>query len=163
MFKRLTWLIATIMWMLLIFAFSAQPAKESNKLSTGVADRIVGVVENSDTASVLSLSENDSFSKLVEKANHILRKFAHVFVFLVLGILVYGLLSEYGIKKRNAFIYAVLICAVYAAGDELHQTFVPGRACRVTDVLLDTFGSLMGTLLMISVKKILSRVRSNKS
>ena len=35
---------------------------------------------------------------------------------------------------------------VYAVSDELHQLFVPGRACMPADVMLDSAGVLTGTL-----------------
>ena len=41
---------------------------------------------------------------------------------------------------------AFRIAALYAATDELHQYFVPGRACMFTDVCIDSFGALLGIL-----------------
>lgn len=35
---------------------------------------------------------------------------------------------------------ALAVCLLYAAGDELHQYFVPGRACLATDILVDALG-----------------------
>ena len=32
--------------------------------------------------------------------------------------------------------------------DEIHQYFVPGRACRLFDVGVDVFGALTGTLVL---------------
>ena len=48
---------------------------------------------------------------------------------------------------------ALLICAVYAATDELHQMFVQGRSCEVRDILIDSLGALTGILIacLISV------------
>jgi VanZ family protein len=37
-----------------------------------------------------------------------------------------------------------LFAALYAATDETHQIFVPGRNASVRDVLLDTFGAGLG-------------------
>ena len=41
---------------------------------------------------------------------------------------------------------ALCWCLLYAATDEYHQTFVPGRSGRVSDVLVDLLGSAIGTL-----------------
>ena len=39
-----------------------------------------------------------------------------------------------------------LVTAAYAATDEFHQLFVPGRAGRVTDVLIDSAGAFLALL-----------------
>ena len=44
-------------------------------------------------------------------------------------------------KKGKIIIITVLICFLYAVSDEIHQSFVPGRACRLLDILIDTSGS----------------------
>ena len=43
---------------------------------------------------------------------------------------------------------ALLAATVYAASDEIHQAFVPGRGSAVTDVLLDSAGALCGILIV---------------
>ena len=39
------------------------------------------------------------------------------------------------------------ISTAYAATDEFHQIFVPGRAGMLTDVMIDSSGALAGILL----------------
>lgn len=39
---------------------------------------------------------------------------------------------------------AAVLCVLYAASDELHQYFVPGRAALVGDVVIDALGILPG-------------------
>jgi len=46
------------------------------------------------------------------------------------------------IKKNKYFLITVAVCFLYAISDEVHQYFVPGRACRVFDVIVDTSGSI---------------------
>jgi VanZ family protein len=41
---------------------------------------------------------------------------------------------------------AVVFVALYAATDEYHQSFVPGREGSVRDVLIDTLGAALGML-----------------
>ena len=43
---------------------------------------------------------------------------------------------------------AIIVSAIFAALDELHQRFVEGRGPQVTDVLLDTAGAATGALVM---------------
>ena len=40
---------------------------------------------------------------------------------------------------------AIAIAVTYAATDEVHQLFVPGRSADVADWIADTAGALMGT------------------
>lgn len=40
----------------------------------------------------------------------------------------------------------ILIVCLYAASDEFHQSFVPTREPRVTDVMIDTVGGSLGLL-----------------
>jgi VanZ family protein len=49
------------------------------------------------------------------------------------------------IDMRSATI-AILITATYAATDEVHQMFVPGRSADVLDLLADTGGAIGGTV-----------------
>lgn len=43
-------------------------------------------------------------------------------------------------------------CVAYAASDELHQLFVPYRGGKLTDVLIDTAGALSMTLFLFILK-----------
>jgi VanZ family protein len=43
---------------------------------------------------------------------------------------------------------ALAVVFAYAASDEFHQIFVPGRTPLVTDVMIDTSGGAMGLLLL---------------
>ena len=64
-----------------------------------------------------------------------------------LGYLVLGRAYLYGIgPKRKAPWLALGMCILYAATDEIHQSFVPGRGSRGLDVGIDTLGSLLGLL-----------------
>ena len=39
----------------------------------------------------------------------------------------------------------------YAVTDEIHQAFVPGRACAPMDVLIDSAGAATGAALMVAI------------
>ena len=41
-----------------------------------------------------------------------------------------------------------IICVAYAALDEYHQMFVPGRSAEVRDVLIDSIGIFAGVILV---------------
>jgi VanZ family protein len=69
----------------------------------------------------------------------VLRKIAHAVEFAVLGAL---LLRALGSVRG-----AVALGVAYAASDELHQVFVPGRRGSVVDVLIDAVGVAVGVAL----------------
>jgi VanZ family protein len=53
---------------------------------------------------------------------------------------------------RGGYWLPFVVCALYGASDEIHQAFVPGRVCSLTDWLADCLGSLAaaGVLVLIS-------------
>lgn len=97
-----------------------------------------------------------------EDASFLVRKTAHFTIYLVLGLCMNGTLREWGIhsRSRRAFL-SVLLCFLYACSDEWHQTFVSGRAGQIRDVLLDTAGSLTGTVAGILIQRPGHRRRKN--
>lgn len=153
MYKKLMWWIAVIAWMMIIFSFSAQPANESNELSTGLTRKIIEFIKNFEDTPVILLFGENSVEKMTVLINHIIRKTAHFGIFAVLGILVYGLLTSHNTNRKTIILIAVLICLLYAVGDEIHQYFVPGRACKFSDILIDTAGSFVSIVLVHFTKE----------
>ena len=47
--------------------------------------------------------------------------------------------------------FILLLCTLYAASDEIHQHFVPGRQASGFDVLLDSSGAAFGLLLIFGI------------
>lgn len=136
--KVLSW-TAVLLWMVLIFNLSAQVADESDKLSKGVTRVIVQTVER-----VVPNVNCD-----IKSFNHWIRKNAHFFAYLVLGILVVNALSGRGYK-----FVAILICVLYAISDEVHQIFVPGRGPGIQDVFIDSLGASVGILMYLGFSRI---------
>lgn len=77
----------------------------------------------------------------------LIRKSAHFVEYFILSLLVLrGIRAG---RKENHLgwaVVAVCIVAGYAALDEFHQSFVPGRTAAVADVLLDTGGGVAAQL-----------------
>ena len=70
------------------------------------------------------------------------KKGGHAFGYLLLGrAFLYGI----GPGKKAPWL-ALGMCILYGITDEIHQSFVPGRASRVFDVGIDTMGALLGLL-----------------
>ncbi len=72
----------------------------------------------------------------------IFRKFAHVFVFGVLALLLArALTGSAPWPQKKIFVWSLALTFLYACSDELHQSFVPGRAASALDVGIDTLGA----------------------
>ncbi len=61
----------------------------------------------------------------------------HFLVFFALGFLLLISISK-GKMNFLLMIIALLIAMAYGASDELHQLFVPNRACDINDFLVDS-------------------------
>lgn len=72
----------------------------------------------------------------------VLRKLAHIIEYAILAILVYRSLNyrRWHLMVGGTFIVSLL----YAVFDEIHQYLVPTRDGKVTDVLIDTIGIILG-------------------
>ena len=45
---------------------------------------------------------------------------------------------------RRILLLSIFLAFLYACSDEVHQLFVAGRSGQASDVLLDTFGAMVG-------------------
>jgi len=82
------------------------------------------------------------------------RKCAHVTEYAILALLLWRALRSLptlGTKTLKVFGAALLGCALFAASDEFHQTFVKSRTPSVRDVLLDIGGAVLGLLIGASL------------
>lgn len=143
---------AVLFWMCLIFWFSAQPADESSDMSLSVG-KIVGEVFVPDYDKWTE-KEQEAFA---ERIDYPVRKAAHATEYACFAVLLMGMYQSYGLAGRRQIIASFLSAAAYAATDEFHQLFVPGRGCRVTDVLIDSLGAAAGILIFLTVSFLLAR------
>ena len=80
---------------------------------------------------------------------------------IILSLLYFNVLRFY-ISKKKSLIYSVILVFFYASTDEFHQTFIEGRAGRFTDVLIDTSGGTVGSLIVLIFNNIRNRRLRNK-
>lgn len=126
-------LLLVILWMIFIFIMSSFDASSSSNQSNFIVDIITSIINIKDT----------------ELLSFIIRKLAHFTEYFILGILVINLITRYDKK----IIIAILLCIIYATSDEIHQIFVPGRSCQITDIMIDSLGSIMGIYLYKLITK----------
>lgn len=126
-------LLLVILWMIFIFVMSSFDATSSSNQSNFIVDIITSIINIKDIG-LLSL---------------IIRKLAHFTEYFILGILVINFITRYDKK----IIIAIILCIIYATSDEIHQIFVPGRSCQITDIMIDSLGSIMGIYLCKLITK----------
>lgn len=139
--KSVVWLIITVVWMTVIFCFSAQPADVSTDTSLRVG-MTIGKMSVPDFSKLPKEEQMD----YAEKIEFPVRKMAHATEYAILGCLLTNLCLSLSMKK--AYMWSWLMGSAYAATDEFHQLFVPGRSGQMTDVMIDSVGCLTGCLLI---------------
>ena len=135
--------VLTVCWMMVIFWFSAAPAPESSEMSYTVGIQI-GKIAVADFDAWTTEKQN----AFAEKIEYPIRKMAHATEYAILGMLVSGTAYAYGVCGKKVVRYAWILATIYAATDEVHQLFVPGRSGQLRDVLLDSTGAAVGILIL---------------
>ncbi|HZF02683.1 MAG TPA: VanZ family protein [Methylomirabilota bacterium] len=86
----------------------------------------------------------------IERIHHGIRKCGHLTEYAILALLLWRALNQSKNKLSPwswpRFSGALLIVFIYAATDEFHQIFVPGRTPLMSDVFIDTTGGAIGLL-----------------
>ena len=139
-----------VLWYCLIWRFSAQTAVVSGQLSDRLLRRLLSAVSG-----VFRLQTVKGQTVIVEFLSFYERKTAHMFLYFVLaGLLVFALKPL--MKRAEQVNWAALTgSGLWAAIDELHQTYIPGRRGQVSDVLVD----LTGAALFLGLAWVVHRVR----
>lgn len=128
---------ALVAWMVVIFLFSAQP----------------------HSAEVTR--------EFFHEGNFVVRKFAHFSEYAILAILAITSFSSHipanqsasSPDRRVAFNAGIAISVLYAISDEIHQAFVPGRGAAISDVLVDSVGVVIGSLVISYLRRRQRKVR----
>lgn len=155
-------IIRTIFMLLLlttfatIFKFSSQIAEESDDISNGVIRKIIDVFPYTK-----ELSEEIKI-KMVEHGNPIIRKLAHFSIYALVGVWIMAFMSTFDIRLYKKWIISMLVGVLYAASDEFHQSFVPGRGTSIVDVGIDSLGVLTGILAVLIIISIYRALKSDK-
>ena len=152
--RTVLWVLV-VLWMGMIYNFSAENADESLETSDSIVEVVVDRILE-DKKDTMSKADYDDFKM---KVSHFVRKSAHFAAYMMLGILTLSALLTHNFKKTTKSILSLGICFLYAVSDEIHQVFVPGRAGRFSDVMIDTSGAVLGVLLVLATVSIILRLR----
>ena len=150
MARRLCCLLLAIVWMTTIFRFSAQPADESGQMSLRFGMSICRmVVPHFEDKTV---EQQETMARRIEFP---VRKAAHMTEYAILALLLLGTITKDRITRKQ-LLAVICLVAAYAATDEYHQLFVPGRSGQVRDVVIDTVGGTLGLGAWLAVRRLLT-------
>jgi len=152
-------LVASILTALVIFWFSAQKGVDSQALSDPLTLRLARILRPDYRK--LSRSARHSYLQLLST---VIRKNGHFCEFMLLGFNLMGAVrfARPGLTEGDCRLRAMGIAVLYAASDELHQLFVSERAARISDILIDTAGSLTGTFVMTLCLILLAKLNQRR-
>ena len=151
--KKYVFTVLMVIWMAIIFVMSARDGNESGDMSHNVG-RLIGRIF---MPGFEQMKEDDQ-EAYAENIDFYVRKTAHAMEYTILGVL--ASLCFYYYEIRHYAVMGFLLGVLYAASDEIHQVFVPGRSGQLTDVMLDSCGVLAGSLTCFLVIK---RIRTYRS
>lgn len=124
--KQFTFLTFTLALMVMIFCNSSLPKNDSAVISNGLR---VWIGENLG----------------IHMSAHFIRKAAHFAEFALLGLCLVPAVGDNVLPKiARRFLLAACIGVLFAVSDEVHQIFVPGRACEFRDMCIDFSGVICG-------------------
>ena len=122
--------------------------------SNGKSSDIIAILleKGLDFTNDLGITNSHPNESKIEHAasllNSPMRKVMHASVYFVLSFLL--ILGINMIFKNDKYvislIIALVLCVLFALGDEYHQTFVIGRTGQFKDVIIDTCGAITGIL-----------------
>lgn len=128
--------IALLAVLVVIFLLSAQNGEKSSSTSGFFTELIEAI-----------------FGQPADEA--IIRTLAHFCEYAGLGFLMCNFI--FALKDKLKPLLSILLSCAYALSDEIHQYFVPERACQLSDFAVDTAGIIVGVgvfcFLNIIIKK----------
>ena len=136
--------LPVLVWMAVIFAAS------SDRMSFEHSSRIIGPLVHR------------LFPHLSDVAYHgvvvCVRKYVHLAGYAVLALLLWRAWRKPAEPGRAPWRWSdaglvLALVVLYAATDEIHQTFVPSRVASVRDVLLDATGAALALLCLWAVNR----------
>lgn len=139
--------LAVVFWvltaavMVIIFMFSSDTGEESKQVSQNLLGIIIEFI-----------------GKFI--SHNTLRKLAHFTEFAALGFCMTGAI-HFTFGRRDFYI-PLIPCIIYAVSDEVHQYFVPERACRIFDVFVDSCGIATGIAIFLLIIFIISNAAKTK-
>lgn len=148
--RELLSIIVLLVWMGFIFFMSAQNGEESTHTSNKTLEVLTEITEKlfpSNPPQQLAISDY-------------IRSAGHFTEYFILGLFAFNLMRAFKRSTTQSLILSVFICLSYAASDEFHQLFVAGRACELSDWLVDLSGTFLACILYAVITSLKSRIKN---
>ena len=137
-------LLLPLLWMVVIFMLSHQPASVSSGQSGVFVEQLHYIAPSIDQ----------------QLLTFLVRKGAHIFAYFVLGILTFNALWRVDLSKFKfncPAMLSIIVCALYAASDEFHQLFIIGRSGELRDIMIDSCAAMVGVFIISIFVRILQK------
>lgn len=122
------------LWAVVVLKFSSDTGNTSSGKSGWILTQVLSILQ------VFGISVND-----VELLHTLIRKAAHMFNYLCMGLVGYNALRQtFDWTFSRKLVSAFLLAVAFASFDEYFQTFIPGRTGKFTDVIIDSSGTAIG-------------------
>ena len=148
--------LAALAWMVVIFCFTAQNGDESGNLSSGVTEFVMTILNQ-----LFQLGWDDAkLLEMISLWDYPIRKLAHMTEFGILAVLIFHAMKYYPCisSSKKRYLFAWFGAVAYAATDEFHQLFVPGRSGNLFDVCVDATGALIALVLVYAASTLYRRI-----
>lgn len=145
---KLLSLVPTVLLLFLIFGFSAQDGESSGSLSFEISLFFVKLASPFLPA---AMSEEVLLER-AELIHYFVRKTAHMTEYFLLTLSLQLPLTAWfsnRLTPKLRILIGFAATVLFAALDEFHQTFVPGRSGNFTDVCIDSTGALIASLFLL--------------
>ena len=126
----------------LIWGASMQTGEKSAESSSIVTDVAMAIISKTGEVNIN-----------INSLTFIIRKLAHFTEYFILGTAVKGL---YSFSIAKTFAFGVTIAMI----DETIQLFVPNRNGSIIDVIIDSCGFLVATIIVFTGKKFIGKNKS---
>ena len=130
-------------------------SNDDSNASTKKSDRFI--VNTTELIMKRKLT-NKERKKYINNYVVIARKTAHFTLYFLLGLTFINFLKEFNIDDQKKIIYSIVFVFLYACSDEIHQLFINGRSAEILDVLIDTMGGTISTLISMKRYKVRRRL-----
>lgn len=143
MLKRIIFIAVLLTTFFIIFNFSAQDGNTSGSISEKVTKFVVNII------SKISNINEETQNNIIKKMHPIIRKLAHFSIYTVVGFSIMGVMCTFNVENKLKIGTSLIVGVIYAISDEIHQYYIPGRACRLFDVGIDSLGVIAGICILV--------------
>ena len=150
-----------MLFIFIVLVFSAFSMSQVNAPASNAMSRDVASIIQKFTASHFIINPKDVFWR--ETLNDILRKMAHVFEYLLMGLFLNLLISFWTDRLSISAPVSLLVCFVLACADEWSQLLTPGRGPAFRDVLIDSIGVLSGIVVSSMIYALIRYISNLKT